>query len=77
MYCLYKQALQDPPFEDAEQPGVFDFKAKAKYKAWKEVVDKGITPEEAQAKYVALIGDMKEKYKYDPDTVPATVGGSS
>jgi diazepam-binding inhibitor (GABA receptor modulator, acyl-CoA-binding protein) len=77
MYCLYKQALQDPPFEKAELPGTFDFKAKAKYKAWKVVADKGVTSEEAQTKYVALIKDMKEKYGYDADKEPEAVGGSS
>lgn len=34
MYALYKQALQDPPIEKAEQPGTFDLKGKAKKRAW-------------------------------------------
>lgn len=34
MYGLYKQALQDPPIEDAETPGMFDLKGKAKKRAW-------------------------------------------
>ena len=77
MYGLYKQALQDPPFEKAERPATFDFKAKAKYNAWKAVVVEGITPEEVQEKYVALIEEMKEKYGYDADKEPEAVGGSS
>jgi diazepam-binding inhibitor (GABA receptor modulating acyl-CoA-binding protein) len=77
MYGLYKQALQDPTFEKAEQPGTFDFKNKAKYKAWKTVVDAGVTPEEAQVKYVALIENMKKTYGYDAGKEPEAVGGSS
>jgi diazepam-binding inhibitor (GABA receptor modulating acyl-CoA-binding protein) len=77
MYGLYKQALQDPPFEKAEQPGTFDLKAKAKYRAWKAVVEEGVKPEEAQTKYVALIEKMKEKYGYDANKEPEAVGGSS
>lgn len=34
MYALYKQALQDPPIEKAENPGTFDLKGKAKKRAW-------------------------------------------
>jgi len=34
LYALYKQALQDPPIEKAENPGMFDLKGKAKKRAW-------------------------------------------
>lgn len=77
MYALYKQALQDPPIEKAETPGTFDLKGKAKKRAWQKIVDEGVTPEEAQTKYIALIEKMKEQYGFDETKVPESVGGSS
>lgn len=57
---------------------MFDMKAKAKYNAWKEVVDKeNLTPEAAQEKYVELIESCKEKYGFDESKAPEAVGGSS
>jgi diazepam-binding inhibitor (GABA receptor modulator, acyl-CoA-binding protein) len=76
MYALYKQALQDPPIEKAEAPGTFDLKGKAKKRAWQKIVDEGVTPEEAQIKYVELIEKMKETYGFDESKVPEAVGGS-
>ncbi|PVU91222.1 hypothetical protein BB561_004507 [Smittium simulii] len=38
------------------QPGMFDFKAKAKYNAW--LSKAGITKEEAQAKYIELVHSL-------------------
>jgi diazepam-binding inhibitor (GABA receptor modulating acyl-CoA-binding protein) len=76
LYALYKQATQDPPFEKAETPGMFDLKAKAKKAAWKKIVDEGVTPEEAQTKYIELVEKMKEMYGYDESKVPEAVGGS-
>lgn len=76
MYAYYKQALQDPPIEKAETPGMFDLKAKAKKKAWQTIVDEGVTPEEAQTKYVELIESMKERYGFDEFKEPESVGGS-
>jgi len=76
MYALFKQATQDPSFEKAAKPGTFDLKGKAKYRAWEKIVNEGVTPEEAQTKYVALIAELKEKYGYDENKVPEAVGGS-
>jgi diazepam-binding inhibitor (GABA receptor modulating acyl-CoA-binding protein) len=77
MYALYKQALQDPPIEKAENPGTFDLKGKAKKRAWQKIVDEGVTPEEAQAKYIELIEKMKETYGFDESKVPEAVGASA
>jgi diazepam-binding inhibitor (GABA receptor modulator, acyl-CoA-binding protein) len=76
LYAYYKQALQDPPIEKAETPGTFDLKGKAKKRAWQHVVDDGVTPEEAQTKYVALVEEMKEKYGFDDSKAPEPVGGA-
>lgn len=65
LYALYKQGTQDPPIEKAEVPGMFDLKAKAKKRAWQMLVDEGISPEEAQTQYVALIEKLKEAYGFD------------
>uniref|UniRef100_A0A0D6QT57 ACB domain-containing protein n=1 Tax=Araucaria cunninghamii TaxID=56994 RepID=A0A0D6QT57_ARACU len=74
MYALFKQASQDPPIESAEKVGMFDLKGKAKRGAWQKIVDEGVTPEEAEQKYIALIEKMKETYKYDPSKAPEKVG---
>jgi len=76
LYALYKQALQDPPIEKAEAPGTFDLKGKAKKRAWQKVVDEGVTPEEAQTKYIALVEKLKETYGYDANKAPEAVGSS-
>lgn len=47
---------------------------KAKYNAWKKAVEDGITPEQAQEKYVALVEELKKKYGYDENKVPENVG---
>lgn len=73
---MYKQALQDPPIEKAENPGTFDLKGKAKKRAWQKIVDEGVTPEEAQTKYIELIEKMKETYGYDESKAPEAVGGA-
>lgn len=75
MYALYKQATQEPPIEKAEAPGTFDFKGKAKKAAWQKVVDAGVTPEQAQEQYVALIEKLKVEYGFDASKVPESVGG--
>jgi len=75
LYSLFKQGTQDPAFEDAPKPGTFDFKGKYKYNAWKKIVEEGVTPEEAQKRYVELIEKLKEKYGYDESKDPEPVGG--
>ncbi|KAK2882452.1 hypothetical protein FQN49_000344 [Arthroderma sp. PD_2] len=74
LYALFKQGKQDPPFADAAAPGMFDFKGKYKYAKWKEVVDQGITPEQAQEQYVELVEKLKAKYGYDESKEPEPVG---
>ncbi|KKY17465.1 putative acyl binding family protein [Phaeomoniella chlamydospora] len=64
LYALFKQAEQDPPIEKSETPGTFDLKGKAKRKAWQKIVDEGVTPADAETKYVALVESLKEKYGY-------------
>lgn len=49
---------------------------KAKRKAWQKIVDEGVTPQEAQKRYVALVEKLKEKHGYDPNKVPEAVGSS-
>ena len=49
---------------------------KAKKNAWQKVVDEGITAEQAQQRYVALVEKMKVAYKYDENKEPEAVGGS-
>ncbi|ELR04130.1 hypothetical protein VC83_02052 [Pseudogymnoascus destructans] len=75
MYGLFKQATQDPPIEKSEAPGAFDLKGKAKKRAWQKVVDKGVTPEQAQEQYIALIEQLKATYEFDESKVPEAVGG--
>ncbi|KAG9994830.1 hypothetical protein KCU78_g18240, partial [Aureobasidium melanogenum] len=37
---------------------------KAKRNAWQKLVDEGVTPEDAQKKYVALVESLKKKHGY-------------
>ncbi|KAK3324703.1 putative fatty acid binding protein [Cercophora scortea] len=53
------------------------YKGKAKYNAWSKLNDDSLTPEEAQAKYVAKIEEMKATYGYDADKQPEAVGASA
>ncbi|KAJ9653286.1 acyl-CoA-binding protein (ACBP)/diazepam binding inhibitor (DBI)/endozepine (EP) [Neophaeococcomyces mojaviensis] len=76
MYSYFKQAQQDPPIDKAPAPGTFDLKGKAKKKAWQKIVDEGVTPQQAEQKYVALVNELKDKYGYDPNKVAEEVGGS-
>jgi len=76
LYALFKQGTQDPPTESAENPGTFDLKGKAKKRAWQKVVDEGVTPEDAQKKYVALVEELKEKLGFDANKAPEAVGGA-
>ena len=55
IYSLYKQATEGDVSGD--EPGMFDFVAKAKYKAWEEC--KGISSDDAMQQYVALIEKLE------------------
>lgn len=37
---------------------------KAKRNAWQKLVDEGVTPQDAQKKYVALVESLKKKHGY-------------
>ncbi|WPG99430.1 Hypothetical protein R9X50_00224400 [Acrodontium crateriforme] len=65
LYGLFKQGTQDPPFEESKVPGTFEFKEKAKRAAWQKIVDEGVTPADAQARYVSLVNELKEKHGYE------------
>ena len=55
IYSLYKQATEGDVSGD--EPGLFDFVAKAKYSAWEE--HRGMTGEDAMQKYVDLITELE------------------
>ncbi|KAK1069195.1 acyl-CoA-binding protein (ACBP)/diazepam binding inhibitor (DBI)/endozepine (EP) [Friedmanniomyces endolithicus] len=66
LYGLFKQGTQDPPFEQTKAPGMFEIKEKAKRGAWEKLVKDGVTPADAQKKYVALVMSLKAKHGYTP-----------
>ncbi|KAK4929983.1 acyl-CoA-binding protein (ACBP)/diazepam binding inhibitor (DBI)/endozepine (EP) [Elasticomyces elasticus] len=74
LYAYYKQTLQEPPIHEAPAPGTFDLKGKAKKKAWQKVVDAGVTPEQAEQKYIEHVNELKGKYEFNPEKVPEAVG---
>jgi diazepam-binding inhibitor (GABA receptor modulating acyl-CoA-binding protein) len=47
---------------------------KAKKNAWQKIVDEGVTPDQAQEKYVALVEKLKASLGYDENKVPESVG---
>jgi diazepam-binding inhibitor (GABA receptor modulating acyl-CoA-binding protein) len=53
-----------------------DNQGKAKKRAWQKIVDEGVTPTEAEEKYVELVESLKSKYGYDAAQQPEAVGGS-
>jgi len=55
IYSLYKQATEGD--NNAEQPGMFDFVAKAKYEAWNKL--KGMSADDAMQQYVDTIEGLK------------------
>ena len=58
LYGLFKQATEGDV--SGERPGGFDFKAIAKFDAWKD--KKGLSKDEAMQNYIALVGKLKESY---------------
>jgi diazepam-binding inhibitor (GABA receptor modulating acyl-CoA-binding protein) len=55
IYSLYKQATEGD--NNAEQPGMFDFVAKAKYEAWNKL--KGMSADDAMQQYVDTVEGLK------------------
>ena len=47
---------------------------KAKYNAWKKLVEEGVTAEQAQERYVAKVEELKGKYGFDANKAPEAVG---
>ncbi|KAK0345124.1 acyl-CoA-binding protein (ACBP)/diazepam binding inhibitor (DBI)/endozepine (EP) [Friedmanniomyces endolithicus] len=66
LYGLFKQGTQDPPFEQTKAPGMFEIKEKAKRGAWEKLVKDGVSPADAQKKYVALVTALKARHGYTP-----------
>ncbi|MEM0995738.1 MAG: acyl-CoA-binding protein [Bacteroidota bacterium] len=58
LYSLFKQATEGDVHGD--KPGMFDFKAQAKYKAWEKL--KGTSSEQAKEKYIALVTELVAAY---------------
>ncbi|RVE75321.1 hypothetical protein OJAV_G00015950 [Oryzias javanicus] len=58
LYGLYKQVTKGD--NDTDRPGFFDFVGKTKWDAWSS--KKGLSKEQAMAKYVDLVEKLKVKY---------------
>lgn len=58
IYSLYKQGTVGD--NTTPQPGMLDFKGKAKWNAWNGL--KGKSKEAAQAEYIALAKTLLQKY---------------
>ncbi len=54
LYSLHKQASVGDV--NGDEPGMFDFIAKAKYNAW--ATKKGLSRDEAMSRYVALVNEL-------------------
>ena len=54
LYALYKQATAGDV--SGPRPGAFDVRARAKYDAWTKA--KGLSTEDAMARYVALVARL-------------------
>jgi len=59
LYSLYKQATVGDV--NTARPGMFDLTGKAKWDAWEG--RKGMSTEDAKAKYITLVDEMIEKYE--------------
>ncbi|CAO3599005.1 unnamed protein product [Absidia cylindrospora] len=55
LYALFKQATLGD--NNTASPGMFDPKGKAKWNAWTKV--KGMSQEDAEKKYIALVESLK------------------
>jgi acyl-CoA-binding protein len=54
LYALYKQATEGDV--NGDKPGMFDFKAAAKYNAWSAI--KGKSKEQAETDYINLVNSL-------------------
>ena len=55
MYALFKQATEGDV--NGPAPGIFDFKASAKYEAWSKM--EGTSQDSAKKKYIDLVKTLK------------------
>jgi len=58
IYALAKVA-EGVDIKSRPAPGMFDFAGKEKQKAWKKHLDDGLTPQEAEKKYIELVDELK------------------
>ncbi|KAL1648432.1 hypothetical protein SLS58_002187 [Diplodia intermedia] len=47
---------------EAKKPGMFDIKGKTMKNAWQAKLDEGVTPEQAEKKYVELVAQLQKTY---------------
>jgi diazepam-binding inhibitor (GABA receptor modulating acyl-CoA-binding protein) len=73
LYGLYKIATGHD-FSKAEQPYRVQLEKYAKWTAWQKEVDEGTTVDLAQEKYIMTVETLKEKYGFDPNKEPETIG---
>ncbi|KAK9448175.1 acyl-CoA-binding protein 2 [Limtongia smithiae] len=58
LYGLFKQATVGD--NETAKPGVFDLKGKYKWQAWTDL--KGMSSEDAEKEYIALVESLVAKY---------------
>ncbi|KAH3671402.1 hypothetical protein WICMUC_004699 [Wickerhamomyces mucosus] len=58
LYGLFKQATVGDV--NTDRPGIFNLKDRYKWDAWNE--NKGLTKEDAEAKYIAFVDELIAKY---------------
>jgi len=63
LYALYKIGKNED-FSEAERPGMFDLRGKAKYNAWAAQANAGVTPTKAQQEYAEFVETLKKKYGF-------------
>ncbi|CAJ2514130.1 Uu.00g022490.m01.CDS01 [Anthostomella pinea] len=73
LYGLFKVSNAED-ISKAEKPGMFDMKGKFKMSAWQKIVDEGITPEQAQERYVKKIEELKGKHGFDENKAAEPLG---
>ncbi|OJD37510.1 acyl binding protein [Diplodia corticola] len=47
---------------EAKKPGMFDIKGKTMKSHWQAKLDEGVTPEQADKKYVELVSQLQSTY---------------
>ena len=58
IYGLFKQATVGDV--NTSRPGMFDLKGKAKWDAWSK--NKGMSKDEAEAKYIEMVNEVKAMF---------------